>query len=103
MIQTFQKGVSKNQLSKEWTDAYIQQYLIKEANVGARTIQASLYYFQRKVLVNKIKLEEEMENKIGDEQARFTAGKSCIEKIYIVQQLIEKKIAKTGLRFRTEN
>ncbi|KAF2890516.1 hypothetical protein ILUMI_15657 [Ignelater luminosus] len=40
------------------------------------------------------KLEEAIEGKIGENQAGFTAGKSCIDHIYTVKQLPEKKRAK---------
>ena len=45
-----------------------------------------------RVLRNKI--EENIEGKIGEEQAGFTAGRSCVDQIYTIQQIIEKKKAK---------
>ncbi|XP_060524515.1 uncharacterized protein LOC132700934 [Cylas formicarius] len=42
----------------------------------------------------KAKLEIEIKGKIGEEQTGFTAGRSCIDHIYSLQQMIEKKMAK---------
>lgn len=47
-----------------------------------------------KIIQNKI--ENRIKNKIGDNQACFTAGRSCMHHIYTKQQLIEKKSQRIG-------
>lgn len=42
----------------------------------------------------KHKLEKQIQEKIGKDQAGFTAGKSCVDHIYTIRQLVEKKKAK---------
>lgn len=39
-------------------------------------------------------MEWEIENEIGEEQSGFTAGKSCINNMYKVQQFLEEKMTK---------
>ncbi|XP_044757820.1 uncharacterized protein LOC123315973 [Coccinella septempunctata] len=39
----------------------------------------------------KGRLEENIKTKIGEDQAGFTAGRSCQDHIYTIQQLVEKR------------
>ena len=61
-------------------------------NYRGISVIATMGRLYGKILQNK--LEENIRGKIGEEQAGFTAGKSCVDHIYTLQQLIEKKTTK---------
>lgn len=55
------------------------------------SVLATIGRLYRKIIRNRI---EEGSGKIEEDQAGFTAGRSCIDQIYTLQQLLQKKKAK---------
>jgi len=97
ILQMLQKAINGEELPTEWTSAYITSIFKKGdrrkcENYRGISVISSFGRLYGKVIKNK--LEENIKDKIGDDQAGFTAGRSCIDQIYTVQQVIEKKRAK---------
>lgn len=93
----FQRALNEDQLPKEWTEAYIVSIFKKGdrrrcENYRGVSVLSSMGRLYGKIV--KEKLEEQLIDKISDDQAGFSAGRSCIDHIYTLQQLIEKKMAK---------
>lgn len=93
----FNKIINEEEPPREWKTANMTS-IFKKGNrekcenyrgIAVLPTMARLY---GKIL--KTKLEEDIEDKIGYEQAGFTAGKSCMDHIYTLQQVIDKKRAK---------
>jgi hypothetical protein len=53
------------------------------------SINGAFIRLYTKILKNK--LEEEIKDHIGDVQSRFRAGRSCVDNLFVLQQLTEKQ------------
>lgn len=83
----FQNDVNEGQLPKERREAYTYYIHIQNRKLRCadeRAIEASVYS----------KSNWKKKKKIGDEPAGFTAGKSCTDYIFTIQQLWENKMDK---------
>ena len=90
----FKKVINGKDLPAEWKEARITSIFKKGnrkdcENYRGISVIATMGRLYGRVLRNKI--EENIERKIGEEQACFTARRSCVDQIYTIQQIIEKK------------
>lgn len=98
MTQTmFQTAIDGEEIPMEWKQAYITSIYKKGdrktcENYRGISVIAMIGRLYGRVLKNI--MEEQIKGKIGEDQAGFTAGRSTIDHIYTIQQLIEKKKAK---------
>lgn len=95
--QMFEKVLNGNDVPGEWKEANLTSIFKKGEinkcdNYRGISVIATLGRLYARIIRNK--LEENIQGKIGEEQACFTAGKSCTDQIYTVQQFLQKKKAK---------
>ena len=81
----FEKVINGEDLPEEWKEAQITSLFKKGdrkdcENYRCISVIATMGRPYGRVLRNK--LEENIEGKIGEEQASFTAGRSCVDQIY---------------------
>lgn len=79
---------------QEWRTSYLTPIHKKgsrdnETNYRGIAVIGSIGRLYSKIIRNKI--EEEIKGKIGEEQCGFTAGRSVIDNIFTLKQLIEKR------------
>lgn len=93
----FGKAINGHNIPDEWKEAQLTSIFKKGDrrqcdNYRGISVIATMGRLYGRVLRDK--LEQNIQGKIGEEQAGFTAGRSCIDHIYTIQQLLEKKKAK---------
>lgn len=72
-------------------------HCIKKEEYDKLNVNSTLY---RKVFgkVIKVRQEKETRNVVSEEQCRFKADRSCVDHMFVVQQLIEKSMAWENLK-----
>ncbi|XP_030765674.1 uncharacterized protein LOC115889741 [Sitophilus oryzae] len=89
-----QMCVDRNKIPNEWKLAYITSIYKKgnrkdPNNYRGLSVNCTFSRLFTKIIRNK--LEISTYNKISQEQSGFTAGRSCIDNLFTIQQLREKR------------
>ncbi|XP_024891525.1 uncharacterized protein LOC112467233 [Temnothorax curvispinosus] len=82
---------------EQWKTSFITSLYKKEdrkdmSNYRGLSVNSTLSRLFGKII--KALLEDKIGSTVSEEQSGFTAGRSCVDNLFVVQQLLKKRIAK---------
>lgn len=95
--QLFQQCLNNHEIPKEWKESHLSTIhkkgdKSKPENYRGIAVTSSISRIYGKLIKNRI--EEEYQNMEAEEQAGFRAGRSTIDHVFSITQIIEKKVAR---------